>query len=98
MQVELEGFVAHAWARDRLVPPPEDAGTTHVLFGPRELVEKLAALMPPPRFHAARYHGILGACASGRDRVVPGIGSREGQAVRPTREADGERHRAHPEA
>lgn len=47
-------------------------GTTHVVFEPQELVEKLAALVPPPRFHLVRYHGILGPCASGWDRVVPG--------------------------
>jgi len=35
-------------------------------------VEKLAGLVPPPRFHLVRYHGILGPCASERDRVVPG--------------------------
>jgi hypothetical protein len=47
-------------------------GTTHVVFEPLELLEKLAALVPPPRFHLVRYHGILGPCASERDRVVPG--------------------------
>jgi hypothetical protein len=47
-------------------------GTSHVVFEPRELVEKLAALVPPPRFHTARYHGILGPCASARHRIVPG--------------------------
>ena len=31
-------------------------GTTHVVFEPQELVEKLAALVPPPRFHLVRYH------------------------------------------
>ncbi len=46
-------------------------GTTHVVFEPRELLEKLAALVPPPRLHLVRYHGILGPCASERDRVVP---------------------------
>ncbi len=34
-------------------------------------MEKLAALVPPPRFHLVRHHGILGPCASERDRVVP---------------------------
>ncbi|MCI0549160.1 MAG: transposase, partial [Candidatus Rokubacteria bacterium] len=47
-------------------------GTTHVVFEPLELLERLAALVPPPRFHLVRYHGILGPCASARDRVVPG--------------------------
>jgi len=46
-------------------------GTTHVVFEPRELLEKLAALVPPPRLHLVRYHGILAPCASERDRVVP---------------------------
>ena len=52
-------------------------GTTHVVFTPQELVEKLAALIPPPRFHLVRYHGVLGPCASERDRIVPaGQGAR----------------------
>jgi hypothetical protein len=53
-------------------------GTTHVVFTPQELVEKLAALISPPRFHLVRYHGVLGPCASGRDRIVPA-----GEGVRP---------------
>ena len=32
-------------------------GTTHVVFEPLELLEELAALVPPPRFHLVRYHG-----------------------------------------
>jgi len=31
-------------------------GTTHVVFEPLELIEKLAALVPPPRFNLVRYH------------------------------------------
>jgi hypothetical protein len=47
-------------------------GTTHVLMERRELLERLAPLIPPPRAHQVRYHGLLAPCASGRDRVVPG--------------------------
>ncbi len=47
-------------------------GTTHIVFEPQELIEKLVALVPPPRFHLVRYHGILGPCASKRGLVVPG--------------------------
>jgi hypothetical protein len=36
-----------------------------------ELLERLAPLIPPPRAHQVRYHGVLAPCASGRDRVVP---------------------------
>ena len=34
-----------------------------------ELLEKRAALVPPPRFHLLRYHGVLAPPA--RDRIVP---------------------------
>jgi hypothetical protein len=47
-------------------------GTTHVLMERRELLERLAPLIPPPRAHLVRYHGLLAPCASGRDRIVPG--------------------------
>jgi len=46
-------------------------GTTHILMERHELLERLAPLMPPPRAHQVRYHGLLAPCASGRDRVVP---------------------------
>ena len=46
-------------------------GTTHVLFQPLELIERLAALIPPPRAHQVRYHGVLAPCAAYRDAVVP---------------------------
>jgi hypothetical protein len=35
-------------------------GSTHMVYEPMELLERLAALMPPPRAHQVRYHGILG--------------------------------------
>ena len=34
-------------------------GTTHVVFEPSELLERLVALIPPPRAHQVRYHGVL---------------------------------------
>src|SRR4030042_6067405 len=46
-------------------------GTSHVIFEPGELVEKLAALVPPPRFNLLRYHGILAPSAAWRPLVVP---------------------------
>jgi hypothetical protein len=45
-------------------------GTTHIVFEPLELIEKLAALIPPPRTHLVRYHGVLAAAAPSRARVV----------------------------
>ena len=46
-------------------------GTTHILFTPHELIEKLIALIPRPRCHLVRYHGILGSAAMDRSKVVP---------------------------
>ncbi len=47
-------------------------GTTHVIFGPLELLERLAVLVPPPRIHQVRYHGLLGPAALRRSQIVPG--------------------------
>jgi hypothetical protein len=46
-------------------------GTTHMIFEPVDLVAKLAALVPPPRFNLVRYHGILAPSAAFRHLVVP---------------------------
>ncbi|MBW2543649.1 MAG: transposase [Deltaproteobacteria bacterium] len=37
-----------------------------------ELIERLVPLIPPPRAHQVRYHGILAPCARQRDWIVPG--------------------------
>jgi hypothetical protein len=54
----------------RLKTPWRD-GTSHILMERSELIERLVPLIPPPRAHQVRYHGILAPCASWRDRVVP---------------------------
>ncbi len=46
-------------------------GTSHVIFEPIELVEKLAALVPPPQFNLVRYHGVLAAASAWRPLIVP---------------------------
>ena len=51
---------------------PWSNGTTHLLLSPHELLEKLAALVPPPRLNLVRYHGCLAPNARDRDRIVPG--------------------------
>jgi hypothetical protein len=45
--------------------------TSHVIYEPLEFIGKLAALVPPPRFHAVRYYGILAPAAARRSLVVP---------------------------
>ena len=34
-------------------------GTYQIVLSPQELLEKLAALVPPPRLNLVRYHGVL---------------------------------------
>lgn len=46
-------------------------GTTHVLFDPLELVEKVVALIPPPRANLLRYHGVFAPNSKERKRIVP---------------------------
>jgi len=48
-------------------------GTTHVAFLPLELMEKLAALVPPSLLNLVRYHGVLAPAARHRADVVPGV-------------------------
>jgi hypothetical protein len=43
---------------------PWSDGTTHLVLSPFELLEKLAALIPPPRLNLIRYHGILAPSCS----------------------------------
>ena len=42
-----------------------------MIFEPLELVEKLAALVPPSRFNLVRYHGVLAPSAAWRTLIVP---------------------------
>jgi len=46
-------------------------GTTHMVLAPLELLEKLAALVPRPKTHLVRYHGILAPAAPWRAAIVP---------------------------
>jgi hypothetical protein len=53
---------------------PWKDGTTHVVFTAQELIEKLIPLIPRPRAHVIRYHGILGPAAKDRNKIVPRSG------------------------
>ena len=46
-------------------------GTTHAIFEPLQFLEKLAALVPTPRAHLVRYHGLLGPAAKWRPSILP---------------------------
>jgi hypothetical protein len=46
-------------------------GTTHLVMSPLELMQRLAALVPRPRLHLIRFHGVLAPNAKLRPLVVP---------------------------
>ena len=54
------------------LPHPRANGATHLLLDPLELIEKLTLLIPPPRFHTLRVHGVLAPHAAWRSAVIPG--------------------------
>lgn len=64
--VELgDGSIAYKLKR------PWQDGTTALVFKPFELLARLASLVPPPRVHQVRYHGVLASASALREFVVP---------------------------
>ena len=63
-----DGLVVHELKR------PFRDGTTEFLFEPLDFLARLAALVPRPRSHLIRYHGVLAANARHRRLVVPAPG------------------------
>jgi hypothetical protein len=62
------------YIRYTLKTPYRD-GTTHVMFEPMDFIARLVALVPKPRVHLTRYHGVFAPANALRDRVVPGSGT-----------------------
>jgi hypothetical protein len=60
-------------------------GTLFLVLTPDELLARIATLVPPPRSHALRYHGLFAPNSKHRARVVPSGGLRKGRGG----EADG---------
>jgi len=66
------------WFRYALRTPCR-AGTAHIVLEPLERMARLAALLPPPRMHLRRYHGVfaiqIDTCArcQGRLGVIASI-------------------------
>jgi hypothetical protein len=46
-------------------------GTNAIELDPLSLLCRLAAAVPPPRFHTVRYAGVLGAASAWRSEVIP---------------------------
>src|SRR6266849_2476521 len=46
-------------------------GRETLLLKPTELLRRLATLVPPPRAHLVRYHGVFGPASRWRSQVIP---------------------------
>ena len=55
-------LTAQGLVRYTLKTPCRD-GTTHVIFEPLDFIARLAALVPKPRVHLTRYHGVFARTA-----------------------------------
>ena len=53
-------------------------GTTHIVMSPLELMQRLAALVPHPRLHLIRFHGVLAPHAKLRPEIIPSSGHQAG--------------------
>ena len=60
-----DGRVCYAMKR------PMRDGRTLLLLSPSEFLRKLATLVPPPRGHLVRFHGVFAPNASWRRTIVP---------------------------
>jgi hypothetical protein len=50
---------------------PWSDGTRFLILSAHELLEKLSAIVPPPRSNNTRYHGVLAPNSKLRSQVVP---------------------------
>jgi Putative transposase len=67
---------------------PYKDGTTHIVMEPLEFMERLAALVPRPRLHLIRFHGVLAPNAKLRSKIVPAPAERATEP--PTDHAQGQ--------
>jgi hypothetical protein len=51
---------------------PYRDGTTHLVMTPLEFLQRVAPLVPRPRLHLIRFHGVLAPNATFRSQIVPG--------------------------
>jgi len=56
---------------DYELPHARRDGSTHLLLDPRELIEKLSVLIPSPRFHTLRFHGVFAPHSGWCVHIIP---------------------------
>jgi hypothetical protein len=71
---------------------PYRDGTSHVGFEPLDFIARLAALVPEPRVHLTRYHGVFAPHSRWRAAITP---AGRGSGIQPAdTRTPAERHRA----
>jgi hypothetical protein len=83
---ERLALTASGQVRYTLKTPYRD-GTTHIVLEPLDLMARLAALVPKPRMHLTRYHGVFAPHSQYRWAVTPAQRGR-GAATPPVSGAD----------
>ncbi len=66
LSVTEDGKIVYRFRR------PWRNGTSAVVLDPMTFLSRLAAQIPPPRFHMLSYYGVLAPAAGKRHRIVPG--------------------------
>jgi hypothetical protein len=72
-----DGFARDRQALDRLLrywKKPSHDGKAYLVMAPLELLQRLAAIIPPPRTNLVRYFGVLAPNAALREKVVSSAG------------------------
>lgn len=72
-----------AGVRYTLKTPYRD-GTAHVVLEPLDFIARLAALVPTPRVHLTRYHGVFAPHSRRRAAITPAWRGAPGAALTPT--------------
>ena len=68
--------VNHAGQGVLKLKTPYRDGTSHLVMSPLEFMQRLAALVPRPRLHLIRFHGVLAPHAKLRAAIVEGARGR----------------------
>jgi hypothetical protein len=71
---ERLALTASGQVRYTLKTPYRD-GTTHIVLEPPDLMARLAALVPKPRMHLTRYHGVFAPHSQYRSATPPVSGA-----------------------
>ena len=86
----MEKDLTQGQVRDTLQTPYRD-GITHVVVEPLDGMARLAALVPKPRVHLTRYHGVFAPHSRWRAEVTP---AGRGKPTLPDLRTPAQRHRA----